>query len=91
VIIRDVSELNKSLYEKIVNEMKIDKLDLIKVIVEAHYKWEEKRIAFDNVKVIRYLTEDQCSSQIQELRRENEKLRNELREIKERIKKIVES
>jgi len=59
VIIRDIAELNKQLYDKIVNEMKLDKLSVIKIIVDAEYDEQNKKLVFSNERILRYYNEEE--------------------------------
>jgi hypothetical protein len=43
IVIRDVSELNKQLYDVLVNQYKIGKLDVVRITVEAEYDDVEKK------------------------------------------------
>ncbi|ABP95208.1 MULTISPECIES: DUF2258 domain-containing protein [Metallosphaera] len=90
IIIRDISELNKELFNKL-TEMKIGKLDLVKIVVEARYNREEKKLHFENVKITRYYTEEQCRAMNSTLSEENEKLRKELEKIKATLEQLTKS
>jgi hypothetical protein len=59
VIIRDIAELNKQLYDKIVNEMKLDKISVIKIIVDAEYDEQNKKLVFSNLRILRYYNEEE--------------------------------
>ena len=90
IIIRDISELNKELFNKL-TEMKIGKLDLVKIVVEARYNREEKKLHFENVKITRYYTEEQCRAMNSTLSEENEMLKKELEKIKATLEQLTKS
>ena len=85
VIIRDISELNKELYHKIVEEMKCQKGDLIRITVDATYDEENKKIIFENLKIERFVPESEIKKKYEE---ELERLRKENEELKRKIDKI---
>jgi len=89
IIIRDISELNKQLYTKIVEEMKVDKLDVIRILVDAEYDEQNQRLNFTNVRIIRYFTEDQCKEKYADVIRENEELKKEISELKQKLQDIL--
>ena len=89
VIIRDISELNKQLYSKIVEEMKLNKLDVIKITLEAEYDDENKKLNFSNIRIIRYLTEEQCEEKYKSIIEENEKIKKEISNLKEKLQDLV--
>lgn len=88
IIIRDVSELNKKLYDEIINR-KIDKLSVIRITVTAHYDVDKKKIIFDDVKIQRYYTEDECKKQYEEIAKENEKLKSEISIIRQKLQELL--
>jgi hypothetical protein len=101
IVIRDVAELNKQLYDILVNQYKIGKLDVVRITVEAEYDDVEKKIKFDNIKINRYYTEEECRKisepQIEELKnkinklsQENEELKNKIKEIKEKLASVLQ-
>ena len=79
VILRDVGEFNKKLYQEIVEKRKYSKSDLIKIIVDAKYDKEGNRIVFGEPKIIRYVPE-----------REIERLKEKIAQLENLIKKINE-
>ena len=85
VIVRDVAELNKELYEEIVNKRKIGKLDVIRIMVDAEYDVKENKIKFSNVRIQHFVPEDQCASRedLERLKKENEELKAKLEKIKQ--------
>ncbi|MCG2889023.1 MAG: DUF2258 domain-containing protein [Sulfolobales archaeon] len=87
VVLRDVAELNKELYEEIVNKRKIGKLDVIRIIVDAEYDEKENKIKFSNVRIQHFVPEDQCASRenLERLQKENEELRSKLEKIKQML------
>jgi hypothetical protein len=88
VIIRDVSELNKQLYDKIVNEMKLDKLDVIRIMVDAEYDENENKLKFENLRIIRYYTEDECNKKSEEIQQQLLQLQKQLEDYKNKIKQV---
>ncbi|MCH4815989.1 MAG: DUF2258 domain-containing protein [Saccharolobus sp.] len=89
VIIRDVSELNKQLYAKIVEEMKLGKLDVIRISVDAEYDDQNKKLIFSNLRILRYITEEQCVEKYKDVVSENEKLKEEISELKKKLEDIL--
>jgi len=85
VILRDVAELNKELYEEIVNKRKIGKLDVIRIVVDAEYDEKENKIKFSNVRIQHFVPEDQCDlkEELERLQKENEELKTKLEQIKQ--------
>ena len=84
VIIRDVSEFNKKLYDVIVNKMGCAKGDLIRITVDVSYDEEGQRLVFGEPKIDRFVPESEVKAayeaKIKELEAELEKLRRELEE-----------
>ncbi|AKA74298.1 DUF2258 domain-containing protein [Saccharolobus solfataricus] len=89
VIIRDVSELNKQLYTKIVEEMKLGKLDVIRISVDAEYDDRNKKLIFSNLRILRYITEEQCGEKYKDIISENERLKGEILELKKKLEDIL--
>jgi len=87
VVLRDVAELNKELYEEIVNKRKIGKLDVIRILVDAEYDEKENRIKFSNIRIQHFVPEDECASRedLERLQKENEELRSKLEKIKQML------
>jgi hypothetical protein len=85
IIVRDVAELNKELYEEIVNKRKIGKLDVIRIVVDAEYDAKENKIKFSNVRIQHFVPEDQCAPRedLERLKKENEELKAKLEKIKQ--------
>ncbi|BCU70868.1 DUF2258 domain-containing protein [Stygiolobus caldivivus] len=90
IIIRDVSELNKELYEKIVNEMKLDKLDVIKIVVDAEYDDQNKKLVFSNLRIMRYYNEDKIRKMCKEYEDKIKSLENEVQNYKKKVGQIEE-
>jgi hypothetical protein len=89
------------LYDILVNQYKIGKLDVVRITVEAEYDDVEKKIKFENIKINRYYTEEECrkisepqieelKNQINKLSQENEELKNKIKEIKERLATVLQ-
>jgi len=91
IIIRDVSEFNKNLYDKIVNQMKIDKLDVIKLVVSVRYDKSQNKLIFEDTKIIRYYTEEECKKQYESVIQENENLKKEIDEIRKKLSDLLGS
>lgn len=91
VIIRDISELNKQLYDEIVNKRKIGKLEVIRITVEAYYDQQNNKLVFNNLKIYRYISEDECDNKYKPLMEENEKLKGELNKLKESLNSLLKS
>jgi len=92
VIVRDVAEFNKALYETIVNKMKCEKGDLIRIVVEASYDEDSKRIVFGEPVIERYVPENQVRKEYEEkiraLEKELEEARLEAERYREKLEKI---
>lgn len=83
VIIRDVADFNKSLYGKIVEELKIDKADPIRLTVKVQYDKNNNKLIFSDLKIIRYVSEEQIKKKYEEeIRRLGEQL--------QKLDKIIE-
>lgn len=98
IIVRDIAELNKQLYDVIVNQMKLDKLDVIRILVDAEYDEQNKKINFENIRVIRYYTEEECkkkseeiAEQLEDYKKKFEELSKKFEEFKEKVKQIEEA
>jgi len=75
VIIRDVADFNKSLYGKIVEELKIEKTDPIRLTVKVQYDKTNNKLIFSDLKIIRYVSEEQIKKKYEdEIRRLSEQL-----------------
>lgn len=59
IILQDTSKFNQQLY-KIMIEKGIGKLDVVRITFKAAYNPETKHIEFSDVKIIRYLPEEEC-------------------------------
>lgn len=57
-IVRDVAELNKSLYNKIVEELKIGKTDPIRITLKIEYDKNNDKLNFFDIKISRYIEEE---------------------------------
>ena len=89
VIIRDVSELNQKLYDEIVNKRKIDKFDIIRIVVDAEYDPNENKIKFSNVRIQHFVPVEKCVDYTKDLKEKVEKLEQENQKLKETLKTIV--
>lgn len=104
IILRDIAELNKQLYDLLVNQMKVDKLDVVRIVVDAEYDEQNQKINFTNVRIIRYYTEEQCNKKSEEIAKQVEEykkkydeiskqledLRHQLEDYKQKIKTVEE-
>ncbi len=92
VIIRDVSEFNKKLYDIIVNKMGCAKGDLIRITVDVSYDEEGQRLIFGEPKIDRFVPESEIKaayeSKIRELEAERERLRRELEEERSKLEAV---
>ena len=70
--------------------MKLDKLDIIRITVEAEINVSEKRIIWSNLKIYRYYTEEQCESKLTKLREENERLKGELAQLRDKLMALAQ-
>ncbi|MGC8569268.1 MAG: DUF2258 domain-containing protein [Nitrososphaeria archaeon] len=93
VIIRDISEFNKRLFEELISTKRIDKLDIIRLNVTVEYDPAANRLNFKEYKLIRYVPEERCGQvsqeDIQKLREENERLRAEISSLKDKLNEIL--
>jgi len=100
VIIRDVSEFNKTLYDIIVNKMKCAKGDLIRIVVDATYDEEGQRLVFGEPKIDKFVPESEVrelyESKVRELEAERDRLvreleaeRSKLARVKSRLEEIL--
>ena len=94
VIIRDIAELNRELYNEIVEKRKLRKLDLIRITVTLHYDEQSQRLVFDEIKVSTFVDSERCKEgyekEIESLRKEIEGLRSENEALKSAIGQIKE-
>lgn len=92
VIIRDVAEFNKELFDIIVNRMKCEKGDLIRVIVDVTYDEESQKLMFGEPRIERFIPESQVRAEyeekIRELEEERERLSRELEEERARAEEL---
>ncbi|MEM0373022.1 MAG: DUF2258 domain-containing protein [Sulfolobaceae archaeon] len=92
IIVRDIGELNSKLYDELVNKMKVGKLDVIRIMVDVFYDEKEKKLKFDNIRITRYYTQEECkalsSEELKKLEEENARLKEELNRIKSEYEKI---
>lgn len=91
IIIRDISEINKKLFDELITNKKIDKLDVIRLTVKVVYDPANKKLNLEEYKIIRYVPEERCATpqeDIARLKEENEKLRAEMDSLKEKLKEI---
>ena len=95
IILRDIAELNKQLYDVIVNQMKLDKLDVVRILVDAEYDEQNQKINFSNIRIIRYYTEEECNKkseeiakQLEEYKKKYEDLSKQLEEYKKKVKQV---
>ena len=93
VIIRDVSEFNRRLYDIIVNQMKCSKGDLIRITVDVAYDEEGQRLIFGEPRIDKFVPEreikEEFEKQITSLKEECEKRVKELEEKLEQLKASV--
>ncbi|EWG06824.1 MAG: hypothetical protein ASUL_07619 [Candidatus Aramenus sulfurataquae] len=87
VIIRDISELNKKLFEEI-TQKNIGKLDVIRLVVVAEYDPQEKKIKFENVQIQRFYTEEECKKMQEDVVKENQRLKEEIDSVKKEIDRL---
>ena len=90
VILRDVAELNQQLYEEIVNKRKIDKLDVIRITVDAEYDPNENKIKFSNVRIQHFVPEEKCEDYAKDLKAKVEKLEKENQNLRETLKAVFD-
>jgi len=94
VIIRDVSEFNRQLYDIVVNKMGCGKGDLIRISVDVSYDEEGQRLVFGEPKIDRFVPESEIKaayeSKIRELEAERERLRKELEEERSKLEAVRE-
>jgi hypothetical protein len=81
VILRDIAELNKSIYDEMIRK-NIDKLALVRISVVMSYDQRNNKLNFSNMKIERLYTEDEVDKIVREKC-------GELEQKLERIKSIV--
>ncbi len=81
VILRDIAELNRLIYEEMM-KMDIDKLALVRISVVVIYDQRNNKLNFSNIKIERLYTEDELNKVVSERCRE-------LEQKLERIKSII--
>lgn len=78
VIIREVSEFNKKLYDLIVNKMSCSKGDLVRIIVDVAYDEEGQRLVFGEPKVDKFVPESEVRATYEAVLRDLERERDQL-------------
>ena len=95
IIIRDISEINKKLFEELITTNKIDKLDVIRLNVSLEYDPSANKINLKEYRLIRYIPEEKCKGASQEeinaIKAENEKLKAEISDLKNKLNEILKS
>ena len=81
VILRDIAELNKSIYDEMIRK-NIDKLALVRISVVVLYDQKNNKLNFSNMKIERLYMEDEVDKIVREKC-------GELEQKLERIKSIV--
>lgn len=100
VIIRDVSEFNKKLYDVIVNKMGCAKGDLVRIIVDVAYDEEGQRLIFGEPRIDKFVPESEIKAayeaKIKELEAERDRLaealeleRAKLSQVKRRLEELL--
>ncbi len=79
IILRDVAEFNKKLYDEIVKR-KIDKLDVIRIRFKVSYDAENKKLEFKDYEITRYIEEGKLNEECKKYK-----------EMIENIKKLLSS
>ncbi len=87
VILRDVADFNKKLYEMLI-ERGIGKLDLVRISVEVVYDPEAKKLEFKEPKIEKLYTEDEVKKLVEEL--VEKRCGDALRKLEE-IRKLIAS
>ncbi len=85
VILRDVAEFNKKLYDELVSRG-IGKIDLVRISVEVSYDPEKQKLVFGEPKIEKLYTEEEVKGLLEKL--VEEKCGEALKKIEE-IKKIL--
>lgn len=95
IIIRDIAELNKQLYTKLIEEMKIEKGEPIRITLRAKYNPELQKIEFSDLKIVKYVNEEllknKYESEISKLNSELNELKNKIEEVKKDYEAKIES
>lgn len=100
VIVRDVSEFNKRLYDIIVNKLGCAKGDLVRIIVDVAYDEEGQRLVFGEPKVDKFVPESEVRAgyevKIRDLEAELDRLskaleleRTRLNQVKKRLEELL--
>ncbi|RLF23511.1 MAG: hypothetical protein DRN15_06105 [Thermoprotei archaeon] len=80
VIVRDVGQLNKKIFEELVNRG-VKKEDYIRITVEGEYDEEKQEIRWSNLVIERFIPETSLKDleeKLKQLEEENKKLREEI-------------
>lgn len=92
VIVRDVAEFNKQLFDIIVNKMGCGKGELIRITVDVTYDEERQKLVFGEPKIEKFVPESEIKAayeaKLSELEAEREKLRRELEEERNKLEAL---
>ena len=91
VVLRDVAELNQQLYDEIVNKRKIDKLDVIRITVDAEYDPKENKIKFSNIRIQHFVPEEKCEDYAKDLKEKVERLEKENKNLRDALKAVLDT
>ena len=91
VVLRDVAELNQQLYDEIVNKRKIDKLDVIRIMVDAEYDPKENKIKFSNIRIQHFVPEEKCEDYAKDLKEKVERLEKENKNLRDALKAVLDT
>ena len=80
VILRDIAELNKAVYDEMIKR-NIDKLALVRISVVVSYDQRANKLNFSDLKIERLYAEDEVNKMIEERCGELEKKIEEIRSI----------
>ena len=80
VILRDIAELNKVVYDEMIKR-NIDKLALVRISVVVSYDQKANKLNFSDLKIERLYTEDEVNKMIEERCGELERKIEEIRSI----------
>ncbi len=87
VILRDVAELNRHIYNELIRRG-IDKLSLIRISVLARYNEKENRIEFSDIKIERLYTEEEVQRLIEDKEARVKELESRIEELEKRVREL---
>lgn len=88
IIIRDVAEFNRKLYDIIVNEMKCSKGDLVRVTVDVVYDEENRRLVFGEPIIDRFIPEKEVKAYEERVRAIETEYKRRVEELEAKVREL---